>query len=199
MKKLMMLMSMIVAVSAGACVDGADPTVPITAPPVASDGAPLTAEQRAALEANPELKEMRAQLAAGGQVVSLDEARVFEQGDKQGIICPVNGQGGQPGQFSQLTVQQRAGGEPTLALERNEDYRAPTGDLRDQLLAAAGRQCEPNWFPLRIVAQYCEWATACWFGDATYNVVQHVRTCCEPGRGCWEEFRNFSERDGCGC
>lgn len=198
MKKLVMLMSLFVAMSASACVDGADPAVPITAPPAASDGAPLTAEQRAALDANPELQEMRAQLAAGGQVVSLDDARVFEQGDKQGIICPVRGQDGQPGQFSQLTVQRRAGGAPTLALELDDSYAPLTGDGGDIRAAGPGRQCEA-WFREAIVSQYCEWATACWFGDATYNVVRHVRSCCEPGLGCWEETRNFSERAFCGC
>lgn len=192
MKKLgmMMAMALTMAMGAGACVE--DEASPV-------EGAPLSAEQRAALEANPELQALREQLASTGNTVALDEARVFERDEKQGIICPVNGPDGQAGQFSQLTVQQRGGGAMSLALERNEQHSPLTGAKRDEALAATGIQCEPNWFPGRVIGSYCDWSVACWFGDTTYNVQEHVRTCCAQGVGCWEEHQNFAVRGRCGC
>ncbi len=168
-------------------------------PPTAADGAPLTAELRATLEASPELRELRARLASTGDTVSLDEARVLEQGDKQGILCPVSGPDGQPGQFSQVAVQRRQGGALSLSLEPNQQHSPLTGAPRDEALRAAGIQCEPSWFPGRVIGSFCEWSVACWFGDATYHVQEHVRTCCAAGVGCWEERQNFEVRAHCGC
>lgn len=211
MKKRLMLgwISMLLTVGAAGCMqDEASPAerLPTEALPAEqdeglpthADGAPLSAEQRAALEANPELQKLREQLAKSGEQIRLDEATVFEQDEKEGIVAPISGPDGETREHSQVVVRQQQGRPTRISLELAPTSSPATGELRDDSLEAAGLSCGPwtTWYP---VFHYCDWAVACWFGDATYNVVRHVRSCCEPGLGCWEEHRNFSERAFCGC
>lgn len=186
--------SIALALAAGGCME--DEAAP-PAPPSASDGAPLTAEQRATLEADPRLQAMRAQLLRSGEVVSLDEARVFEQGDKQGIVAPVSGADGQPIEHAQLVVRQTPGRAPRLSLELAATRSPASGELRDGAYAAAGITCGP-WTPWARVSQFCDWAVACWFGDATYNLVERFRQCCAGGV-CRTEGEVSEQRVKCGC
>lgn len=183
------------ALGASGCMeDGAGPT---SEPPAVADGAPLSAEQRAALEANPELQALRAQLEKSGEIVALDEARLFENGDKQGIVAPVSGADGETLEHSQVVVRQAPGRPVRLSLELAATSSPATGKLRDDANATAGLTCGPwgAWFP---VFHYCDWAVACWFGDATYNVVQRTRQCCADGT-CLLEKEVSEQRAACGC
>lgn len=166
-------------------------------PAVVADGAPLTAEQRAALEANPQLQALRQQLASSGETASLDDARAFQHGDKLGIVCPVTGPDGQPGEFSQLTVQQAAGRDATFSLELAPQSSPATGALKDEVLSAGGITCS-SWGPWYTLSSYCDWATACWFDDATYLLRERERTCCAPGK-CYTETEHTTVRNKCGC
>ncbi len=187
--------ALMVALGASGCME--DATSPEVAPPALSEGAPLTAEQRAALEADPQLQALRKQLGRSGEQVSLDEARVFDQGDKQGIVAPVSGANGETLEHSQLVVRQAEGRPQRISLELAETSSPATGQLRDDANAAAGLSCGPwdSWYP---VFHYCDWAVACWFGDATYNVVQRTRHCCADGN-CILEKEVSEQRARCGC
>lgn len=207
MKKLVMMawMSMMLALGAGACVDGDGEGAPDQGAPVTSldEGAPLTAEQRAALEENPQLREMRERLAQSGSTVVLDEARAFQRDDEQAIACPVRGPHGQSAQFSHLTVQPGAGGETALSLEPTEGYTSHHGVsadvFRDAALQPSGVQCEADWWRTRIIGRTCDWAWACGLGDATFAVWETERTCCAIGAGCWVEKSHTTVRERCGC
>lgn len=179
-----------------------------TAPPEAAPaevappegGEPLTAEQRAELEANPKLQEIREQLARGGSQVELDGARAYQRGESRSIACPVTGPDGKAGQFSHVTVQQRGGGEPSLTLEPTPGYNPQAGQFGSVATSATdGVVCEDTYFLKRVVGRYCDWAWACWLGDATFVVHEAVRTCCIPGVRCWEESTHLTSREHCGC
>lgn len=205
MKSLLLgCMSLLLAVGAGGCMEDQAPSTnvlsteaPSTEAPSHFDGAPLSAEQRAALEANPELQQLREQLAKSGEQIQLDEATVFEQGDREGVIAPVRGPDGETREHAQLVVRQQQGRPARLSLELAPTSSPATGELRDDGYAAAGLSCGPwtKWFP---VFHYCDWAVACWFGDATYNVVERERFCCADGT-CLREKEVSEQRAACGC
>lgn len=195
MKKLLIAgwVSMLMVVGLGGCVE--DSTPPSEGSP-ALGGAPLSPEQRANIEASPEFQEAQRQLERHGEAASLDEAQVFQRGDKVGVVCPVTGPEGEQGEFSQLTYQQIGGEAPTLSLE--DSGRSPlTGARKDEALEASGITCSA-WGPWSTRSTYCDWATACWFGDATYLLRERARTCCAPGY-CYGETEHTTVRNKCGC
>jgi hypothetical protein len=201
MKNRLMLgwISILVSLGAGCMEDQAALTAvsPTEAPPAVADGAPLSTEQRAALEANPELQALREQLAKSGEQIRLDEATVFQQDDKEGILAPVSGPDGETLEHAQVVVRQQQGRPARISLELAPTSSPATGELRDDGLEAAGLSCGgwTNWYP---VFHYCDWAVACWFGDATYNVVERERWCCADGT-CLREKEVSEQRAKCGC
>jgi hypothetical protein len=195
MALLMRCAAMVAALGASACME--DSAAPQVEPPAVADGATLSAEQRAELEANPELQALRARLERSGEVVSLDDARAFEQGDKLGIVAPVSGADGQSLTHSQVVLRQGPGRAPRLSLELAPTSSPAAGELRDEANAAAGVTCGA-WTPWARVSQFCDWAVACWFGDATYNLVERFRQCCAGGV-CRTEGEVSEQRVKCGC
>lgn len=84
-----------------------------------------------------------------------------------------------------------------LSLELEEEQSRATGQLKDDAMAAAGLTCY-QWSDWYTIDTFCEWATMCFFGDATYLARERSRTCCYPG-SCFVDFDYTSVRNKCGC
>jgi hypothetical protein len=167
----------------------------------------LSAEMRAAIEANADFQKLRAQLKGDGDIISIDKGALYRDGQRFGVVFPIEHIASGAGEYTSIIYQEASGHLAMVSLElvdpaTSEDLHEGLGRRPELKISRDGRPTEPmgytcgGWGGWYTISTYCAWHPMC-LGDATMLVRERARTCCATS--CWTEYEHTTVRNKCGC
>lgn len=171
----------------------------------------VSAEIRAAIEANADFQKSQAQLKRDGDRISIDQGALYRNEQGFGVVLPIEHIAPGAGEYASIIYQKMNGQGATVSLElvdpaASEDLDEGLGRRMGLKISEDVRATEPRasptcgaWSGWSTISTYCEpHHIMCWGGEAWMLVRERSRRCC-LSTACWTETEHTTVRNKCGC